>query len=1045
MRVGGLIAAFSLVVASPGPAAAGGGPPYDLSRVRGIEEFPQDHALRKLLSQNGFAVILKPGCEFWWIYCKARCSRYPAFITTDSAFRIYESLVAEAFLVLEESQARALKEITKELFERFARLEVPAVRLFKEARNLVLAYLAVGLRLQGGLPDFRGVPESSRALAEAELKNIEAGRTAVSPIFGPLRGSPEGYLVYGFLKPSGFYRESPGLSRFFRASKWFGVTSFRVKSRKETACAFLLALLLERNPVLAEKLKSYLLPYEAFIGPPDDISFLEAASVLERMLGPGGAELENPLDLLESFRKEILRLRRPRINDQVLDQRTFCSAFEEATFGVRLLPGNYTWETHFATEFARRLQMPLSPWHIGLALGDENSGDLVSEYYEALGSGRNGGADELYSGEQIGRRFWRESPVSLYHRSLEALEELARPPEQGPFFCKTPAWRYKSSYSLLGSWTSFRGIWQLHAKDLSEVFGVAEMGRRSPFVSPYPRFFLKLARASRAARKLLLTLEAFKTAGKKASFSVERFRDFSELLEKLASISRKQARGEGLSSEEKRCMSRYLDFLEGVVMDSVLKLPVKVRFAADVTNPHDTIERYFVGGPAYPIYVIRRAPREVVKREGGYVVIPEGLQLYEGAVFGFSCTVRNERTGAERHLEFPSRRRFALGLGRPSEKERAEPKTPKGRHGPDRGSSPAEPAWDLDDPELMIRLAGESENPELVLSVTEWMSEAQRKAVWSCLSQKTLQTKQEIVFAFRCMPEDLDVEVADRVFGDTEFGRLAFLMALKVKRKGRGLLEAAALGHPNFKARAAACVALGAFKDSTDVLVKALEDESAVVRFCACLSLINQKREIGRVAGLLRWFETEIDKAKAERDLKLLYKELDSLGVPAEGFWFFDRGGSLGRRLLGFLYLSFPENLSRLLPFLPDFLITGDARLISWILAESKGTELQVLRKTLLQTALSEEKPAIARRTALLCLADFVLSDTELLKLKPLLHQRDELLSLCAAVVILGWEPEDSGFPPDRIQEVIKKAEKRLEALERAPARENPRPGKGRR
>jgi hypothetical protein len=618
--------------AGPEPAL-----PHDLSAVRGIEQFPQDPGLRALLARNGFAVVPRFRRQVFSTYLEG--GGLPPLVTVESAVRTYQVILEGGLRLLEKAQARRLVRLSRRLVTALQALEVQGIAMAR-ARARLVAWAAVGLRLQDEGADLDRLPADVRRLADAEIAKVRAGRIAPSEIH-----EREERLLYGHLEPTGVYAREPDLAAYFRAAKWYGLTSFRVRGEGEPECALLLAAAALCDPEVLRILGEISSPLDGLLGPPDDITLAQAAGALGKLVEDGSGALygERLAALLPRFTEALAALPLPRINDQVLrevvDPRT-------ATQGLRILAPRCTWEAELAT----KLRGAARPLHVLAALGDERAAAIAV---------RDGSPNTVERAISEGRKLFEAAPAAVYRASVAAIEPLLRPaPEGAPPFARTDAWRTYSTWAALGSWTCLRHAWELHAKEVVTIFGTS-MGRTG-YVAPYPEAFERLGVAGRRADDVLERSGAYEEpdngpalpgrAAVKAAFA-----DFVVLTGDLARISRKQLAGEDLDEAERRVLAAYGHRLgklhlypSNAYLDPEDDMPLAVLFSTFVPRNRDPEERYAAVGRAADVYAIRRAPAEEARGERGEkVILPPGLQLYRGATLS---VYEVERPAAEKRL-----------------------------------------------------------------------------------------------------------------------------------------------------------------------------------------------------------------------------------------------------------------------------------------------------------------------------------------------------------------------------------------------------------
>ena len=907
-------ASIALVLATHPSFGAGAprGLPHDLSQVGGIEDFPQDPALRALLSKNGFAVVPRFHRQIFSPYLDhgpRPGAPLPPLITVESAMRTYQVILEKGLIWLETAQAPRLQAVSRRLLNDLTGLELREPNWMR-ARDRTLAWAAVGLRLQAP-EETADVPPAIARLAEGELAKIEAGELAPSAIFEGTK------ILYGSLRPAGFYADDPDLGRFFQAVKWYGVTSFLMRSEEEAAPALLLALACRKDPGLLAAVERFSAPYQEALGPRDDPGVAEAVRALAAIIPEGNEPIgdEALSRVLPAFQKAISELPAPTSNDQVLSVSEF-QRFDAVTRGIRLLGPRASWAGALFNHTALKGLVPQALQAMR-AIGDEHAEALLR---------RESPDAEIKIAREEGTKLWKDAAPSIYRRSVAVLDELFKPaPPEAPPFARTEAWRSMCTWSALGSWTCIRHAWQLHEKQEVIVFGM--LPKRSGYVVPYPGLFERLGAVARDTDDFFGRHGAYfdeAAARKSPEDSGEAgalppagpgevhkaFLGFAKLLGELAVISRKQIAGRDLDARERKVLEDYGDTIGKLQFYSDPQapdddMPLVAPLYTDVTGRRPECA-YTAIGRAVEVYAIREAPPEEIhmfRQEA--IKIPGGLQLYRGGTF--SC-YEFSRPAGEAPLDDHSWKKLI-----------------------DRGEAPPFPGWssdfllpiratplerlaagepvavseDLPDPEVkeaalkgyfrskekadswagsmqlktfldrlkpeeavqLIDLAAKIEEPEDVASIAGWFSKSAPPEAKALLFDRAASGHRHlIVMAFQSLDPKLAIEESKKVLGDSELGRwsLAQLLGSRLcddderpKEESVTLEALRSLSRDeSFRVRA---IAMGALEGMTsrsaiDMLRAGLVDPSPAVRVMAARSLTGEDlRELPLVIRTL-WY-----------------------------------------------------------------------------------------------------------------------------------------------------------------------------------------------
>lgn len=191
---------------------------YDMT---GLKVTGLDQKYLPALGQNLFVVLENtPYTSMADVYRENRLKGKSSFVTADCIVHAYFAL-NNAILrdVITEKVAPGLslmlQGMLKESFADYKECEDPDVKN-DISKNII--YLVVGLRLLD--PQIKvTIPTSMAQAADAEMKNIAAGKTAKSAIFG---NDEE----YAYLQPCGFYNSDPKLRNFYRCRQWLSRIQF---------------------------------------------------------------------------------------------------------------------------------------------------------------------------------------------------------------------------------------------------------------------------------------------------------------------------------------------------------------------------------------------------------------------------------------------------------------------------------------------------------------------------------------------------------------------------------------------------------------------------------------------------------------------------------------------------------------------------------------------------------------------------------------------------------------------------------------------------
>ncbi len=455
--------------------------------------------------------VLLVGPPFKQVFEPYLSSSVPVFVTSDSILHGYHVLLNESMIRLESAQAARLPWVLRKVWDNLpsASSEITGrPDLLRRAQDRAAILVAVGLRLLGD--DVPGMGPARAEIVEAEVARVTAARGLEKPTW---LGPPDpGFqaLDYGRFAPRGFYAESAGLARYFRAVSFLQAIPFRVGNDEEFLAALLLGQTVGRGSLsLVERwvLRGFLNRYCAFLGQEDDWGLLEAARA-------AGRELDFSLDdgsrddSLESKRRDLLGSARrgggPPLNDPVRYAPEEPGAAAEP--GFRFLAAFRLPDTDlfYRTTDPRRLSRPWpNPLEVAALLGSDRARELVlaregdENARRALAEALDG-AGSLFVGAR--------SLYGDYLRCIGAV--LDAPGPDAPRFMRGEAWRAKSLNTALAGWGQMRRTFVLQAKP--EEHWLKEFGPPAGYVEPDPDFFSRLASVSERTADLLRKAGAFR-------------------------------------------------------------------------------------------------------------------------------------------------------------------------------------------------------------------------------------------------------------------------------------------------------------------------------------------------------------------------------------------------------------------------------------------------------------------------------------------------------------------------------------------------------
>ncbi len=373
-----------------------------------------------LLQNQGFATGTLGGNPALFY----RLTKHPIY-TSDSLIRVYCHLLEQG--------------MRRQAFVQHGRLSRCLEALWTNLKKKGHARGIPGFLVGGALSLLLGErPKGLPSELQAQLEPfLHMARTAKGKAFPPLWGPQDSRfmgLFFELFEPQGFYRETPGLGRLFRASRWLSSIPLRLDQASERRAALQLRkAYLSLPPSTRTGLRS---PSE-LAGPPEtwDLVFL---SQLPKAKWPRAWKRH----------KRILRKRAIVLRGGAY---------------IHILSPSKPPDTQYLERLGRkRRQLPRAAWLL-----------------PPLAAGKLGREDG-----------------SLHEHFLSLLQILLRPPApRAPKIFRTrPRVQKKQKQTVLASWVQARSSLVLQTLPALPPLGKVSIG--GAWVEPYPQFFKSLARLS---------------------------------------------------------------------------------------------------------------------------------------------------------------------------------------------------------------------------------------------------------------------------------------------------------------------------------------------------------------------------------------------------------------------------------------------------------------------------------------------------------------------------------------------------------------------
>jgi hypothetical protein len=544
----------------------------------------------ELILANGFAVE-----EGWGEELGLISSAYenlpegvPMFVTVDTALHVQHVLYDQLFGEIETAYMVAdLEAITAEALKYFASAYAADERRSdaspkgRTAVRRTLAYFGVGARL---LDPKTAVPEAVEDEVTKELRNIEAGMMAASPLFIY-------WIDYSQFKPRGHYTKSETLQRYFRAMTWYAQGAFLFQGGTgmivdagtadiQTMQAIQIGRFFVENEAAYRKWQRMQAVLEFFAGTVDDVSVADVIAVKKALDAQLAVEAEAaPLgesEYLARIREKLLALPRPTIHaatglpihDEVATPERRNKWLEQAR-GLRLFGQRLSFDGYAMSEvtgFAymgegrpfTRADTPVGPVR-GYPTGLDVMTLLGSTHAEELLRAA-GDAEYAHYDRELARlkQEFAQLTDDDWHGNLamcrlNLIRMLLEPVPQGyPTAMQAAAWRDRRLGTSLASWAQLKhDVILAHKQPWDVLFGGGFAHRN--YAEPCLSVYLEMRGTSAAIAEGLSHLYprgAGKGNGEKDAPDLIGVEGFLKWLDALLTVSAKELRHEALSGED---------------------------------------------------------------------------------------------------------------------------------------------------------------------------------------------------------------------------------------------------------------------------------------------------------------------------------------------------------------------------------------------------------------------------------------------------------------------------------------------------------------
>ncbi|MEO1051668.1 MAG: DUF3160 domain-containing protein [Bacteroidota bacterium] len=515
-----------------------------------------DSRLMEMLRKNGFAIVPNNHIQHFHVYEENDYKEFPNFVTTDMYMQLFHMYFGYVLRTIEQDKfIPLLAEICEMMMaEMQTLLDATPDQATKTMIEQKIAFYAIALNT---LTDQTvTVPASQQQAYNTELRQINAAEDAPSDYLGYTNVQ----FPYSLFKPRGHYTRTDALKKYFKAMMWLQTAPFCLDNDEQFKKAIISAHTLKDNTTIMQKYKALMEPITFIIGQPDNVSFLNLASLLKQ----SDFQLNDLLTdnaKLESFRTQV---------KAVADAQNRIKPKEAVSCvdKINFVPQRYLSDNEVLQELVDvESQTTKRPYPKGL--------DVLAAFGSK--SAENVLLNELQEGQQ-----WEAYPsrlaqlketmsdvdwnATLYNKWIESLLALESVDESYPYFMQTPQWAKKDLNASLASWAELKHDAILYAEQPM----ASECGGGGPpepytlaYVEPNVGYWRKVI-------ELIDKTEAVLNNNSLITGSIsritERMRENAEFL-KNASI--KELVGEKLTEQEYRQIEHIGSTLEWLTLDLV--------------------------------------------------------------------------------------------------------------------------------------------------------------------------------------------------------------------------------------------------------------------------------------------------------------------------------------------------------------------------------------------------------------------------------------------------------------------------------------------
>ncbi|MBT3199116.1 MAG: DUF3160 domain-containing protein [Phycisphaerales bacterium] len=430
-----------------------------------------------MLQKNGFVVTPEQFKRVFAAYIPNNHhsgGALPPFITTDSAWDAYHTLLEAGVQKLELQQAVRLKIFSQRLLAQAMKFAADGQTDFDK----IVQYASIALAIQD--------PKHAASITQADKQLLAALKQAQGTVRGPVGFD----IASAAFRPNGFYASNQKLSDYFVARQWYAMIVFPASDQAATSLAIHLSMLINSDAELRGLWSRLSAPYDALLSKAEDGDVTSYVAAAVKIAGPNPtpAKIAGAIKALQKHLQTVLS--GPKINDQLITIADFANEIK----GFRLLPPRrLTSSVCFQETTPPGTGFP-SALNFLVACKQMSSPAAIRALQQQAGVKQAAKIRDTDPGKL---------PDSLHGQAMQLIATLQKPPPAAaPKALKTQAWSDKQLWTQLGAWAQQRHTWTLHTKQNYGLFGGPGRGDTG-MVSPYPEFFETLGKLTLRTAKVL--------------------------------------------------------------------------------------------------------------------------------------------------------------------------------------------------------------------------------------------------------------------------------------------------------------------------------------------------------------------------------------------------------------------------------------------------------------------------------------------------------------------------------------------------------------